>query len=111
MLDVVSAAWRLDCARLQHRRQTAGHVTDLTTSQPSTWDKIRLLRAGHPHLLPKTMIRPRLFVRCTVSCSYLNIVDLGETVKLPQLSCIAFRIPAEGLVWSRASGHGARRGS
>lgn len=32
-------------------------------------------------------------------------------VKLPQLSCIAFRVLAEGLVWSRASGHRTRWGS
>lgn len=31
-------------------------------------------------------------------------------VELPQLSCIAFRVLAEGLVWSGASGHGTRRG-
>lgn len=54
MLDVVSAAWRLDCALLQHRRQTAGHVTDLTTSQSTTGDGIRLLTTAQAHLLPIT---------------------------------------------------------
>lgn len=33
---------------------------------------------------------------------------MGE---LPQLSCIALRVLAEGLVWSGASGHGTGRGS
>lgn len=31
-------------------------------------------------------------------------------VSLPELPCIAFRILAERLVWSGASGHGTRRG-
>lgn len=31
VLDVVSAAWRVDCARLEHRRQTAGHMTGSAT--------------------------------------------------------------------------------
>lgn len=35
----------------------------------------------------------------------------SQIVKLPQFSCIAFRVLAEGLVWSRASGHRTRWGS
>lgn len=128
MLDVVSAAWRLDCALLQHRRQTAGHVTDLTTSQPTSWNKIRLLTAAHPRFLPK-IISHCLMVGHAVSHNCLNISDWKKkenificktaqkhkneswSVELPQLSCIAFRVPAEGLVWPRASGHRTRRGS
>lgn len=36
--------------------------------------------------------------------------DQPQIVELPQLRGIAFRVLAEGLVWSRARGHGARRG-
>lgn len=65
VLDVVSAAWRLDCALLQHRRQTAGHATDSSTSEPSTVGEIishcsthqtsysRIIRPLHPETIHK----------------------------------------------------------
>lgn len=109
MLDVVSAAWRLDCALLQHRRQTASHATDSTTSQPTRWDKIRF-DCSTPSLTAQNNIT----VPYCMSCNYLIRGGGGgesQVVKLPQLSCIAFRVLAEGLVWSRASGHRTRWGS
>lgn len=60
VLDVVFAAWRLDCALLQHRRQTAGHATDLSTSLSSTVGKMLHYTSNFLQLYHQNPLHPEI---------------------------------------------------